>query len=99
MGKRAILGSNTYYLWHFNKLYLHVAASPSIKTRAQMAAGACKQKPPFFLILLFVPNSGFLKRQAVLSVASGKPDLFSSSILHTVPPKQNTILTVFSSIN
>ena len=26
-----------------------------------MLAGACKQKPPSFLILLFVPKSGFLK--------------------------------------
>ena len=41
-----------------------------------MLAGACKQKPPSFLILLFVPKSGFLKRLAVTSAASGKPELF-----------------------
>ena len=47
-----------------------------------MLAGACKQKPPSFLILLFVPKSGFLKRQAVTSAASGKPEfLFLGSAI------------------
>ena len=49
-----------------------------------MLAGACKQKPPSFLILLFVPKSGFLKRQAVTSAASGKPVCFCPAMFDPV---------------
>ena len=75
MGEWEVLGDNIYHL----AIFTCSPVSPSIKMRAQMLAGACKQKPPSFLILLFVPKSGFLKDWLSHQPLPGSRSCFSVS--------------------